>query len=146
MSVYRDDQGSRPIPVGTFAAGRSQFHSTIGIFEHSLPIPSGAYELAAIGTQSWLPNCLASSLYWLKDRRADSWPLVCEDVVKHNAKGKFRHMAYVPSGYAFEVSPGLLVRWLLGVPISDKDIGLSFSEIRERATAIYPAWLAPSEA
>jgi hypothetical protein len=140
--VYRDNYGKRPVPVGTFGTGKSRLHSTIGIFEQCLPIPSGAYELAAFGSQLWLPNALASSVYWLKGRDTGAWPLVCEDVVGENARSRFRHMAYAPSRYALEVAAGVSVRWLLGVPISDKDVGISHVEVDIRATEIYPPWLA----
>jgi hypothetical protein len=144
--VYRDNNGKQPIPVGTFGAGTSCLHSTIGAFEQRLPVPPGAYELAACGPQPWLPNALASSIYWLKGRSIDEWPLVCEDVVRHNARSRFRHMAYVPSSYAIEVAPGMSVRWLLGVPISDKDIGVSNGDVTMRVAEIYPSWLLRSDA
>jgi hypothetical protein len=146
VAVFRDEQGKRPIPVGSFAKEGTCFHSTIGLFEQALPVPSGPFEMAAIGTQPWLPNCLASSLYWLKNRDIEAWPLVCEDVVKHNVRSKFRHMAYVPSSYRFEVSSGVFVRWLLGMPIEDKEISLSFTELQVRAAKMYPPWLVPSDA
>jgi hypothetical protein len=139
--AYRDNDGKQPIPIGTFGAGSTCLHSTIGIFDQNLPVPMGAYELAAVGSQAWLPNALASSIYWLKGRKVEAWPLVCEDVVRHNAKNQFRHMAYVPSAYTFEVAHGVLVRWLLGVPVTDKDIGVSDAEVRARAAAVYPSWL-----
>src|SRR5690606_20518774 len=119
--VYRDDYGKRPVVVGTFGADARRLHSTIGIFEETLPVPPGTYELAAFGSDAWLPNALASSIYWLKGRETEAWPLVCENVVRQNARSRFRHMAYAPSRYAHELAPGVVVRWLLGVPISDKD-------------------------
>jgi hypothetical protein len=143
--AYRDNDGKQPIPVGTFGEGSSCLHSTIGMFDQSLSVPSGAYELAAAGSQTWLPNALASSIYWLKGRRIEAWPLVCEDVIRHNARSRFRHMAYVPSSYALEVEPGLFVRWLLGIPISDEDIGVSNAEVSVRTALVYPAWLVSSD-
>jgi hypothetical protein len=143
--VYRDNDGKRPIAVGTFGAGAQRLHSTIGIFEQTLPVPSGAYELAAFGPEPWLPNTLASSVYWLKGRDTDAWPLVCEDVVSQNTRSRFRHMAYTPSHYAHELAVGVVVRWLLGVPISDKDIGISRVELNVRATKVYPSWLVHSD-
>jgi len=139
--IYRDNYGKRPIPIGTFGTGKNRLHSTIGIFEQHLPVPPGAYELAAFGPQPWLPNALASSVYWLKGRETDAWPLVCEDVVRQNTRSRFRHMAYAPSSYALEVAAGVFVRWLLGVTISDKDVGISHVEVNTRATEIYPSWL-----
>src|SRR5690606_37587013 len=134
-----------PVVVGTFGADARRLHSTIGIFEETLPVPPGTYELAAFGSDAWLPNALASSIYWLKGRETEAWPLVCENVVRQNARSRFRHMAYAPSRYAHELAPGVVVRWLLGVPISDKDIGISHVELSMRATKIYPSWLVRSD-
>lgn len=142
VSIYRDNQGRGPTPIGSFGAAGRRFHSTIGVFERQLPVPPGIYELAACGSPIWLPNALASSLYWLKARRADTWPLVCEDVVKDNASSVYRHMAYVPSDNCFELSPGLQIRWLLGLPIRDDEVALSLESACERANAAYPDWLA----
>jgi hypothetical protein len=66
--------------------------------------------------------------------------LVCEDAVKRNAKSTYRHMAFVPSDYKLKVSTGQHIQWLLGIPITDYDISISFEECLERAKSIYPDW------
>lgn len=141
VTVYRDNAGKRPIPIGTFGSGNDRLHSTIGILDQNLPIPPGAYELAAMGSQTWLPQALASSIYWLKGRSIDAWPLICEDVVSDNVRSRYRHMAYIPSSHTLDVGAGVLVRWLLGIPITDQEIGLTQAEVSARAAKIYPPWL-----
>ena len=143
---YRDDHGKRPVMIGEFGSASNRFYSTIGVCDQSLHIPPGRYELAAIGNLSWLPNALVSSIYWLKERSIEEWPMVCEDVVRCNSKSTYRHMAYVPSSYAHQVSSGAPISWLLGFPISDTDIGISLNEASARTAAIFPAWLAKSDA
>lgn len=139
--VYRDDNGKRPVPIAQYGDGSDRFYSTIGICDAALQIPLGRFEFAALGKLSWLPNALASSVYWLKDRRLAEWPLVCEDVVKTNVRSTYRHMAYVPSEHSFLVSSAGAVRWLLGVPIKDSEIGLDVDTVISKINAVYPKWL-----
>ena len=106
-----------------------------------LQLPTGNFELAASGTNKWLPNAVVSSIYWLRERVCSEWPLICEDVVKDNAKSSYRHMAYVPSPFSLKLSKGQLVKWLVGVPVSDNDIDISEREVLEIARKKYPAWL-----
>ena len=80
---YRDDNDSRPIPIGQFG---NDFHSTIGAFDMALNLPSGNFEFAAAGNNEWLPNSVVTSIYWLSEREWYRWPLVCEDAVKNNAR------------------------------------------------------------
>lgn len=138
---YRDNAGKHPVAIGAFGPSKSRFYSTIGICDRKLKIPSGRFELAAIGASEWLPNALASSLYWLRERRIENWPMVCEDTVKTNAKSTYRHMAYVPSAYEFVVSKGKPVRWLLGIPLKDAEIGIEIAEVWESVRAKYPTWI-----
>ncbi|MBK6907587.1 MAG: hypothetical protein IPH08_11120 [Rhodocyclaceae bacterium] len=84
--AYRDNNGKLPMLIAEFDCEAGRFYSTIGICDRKLPIPSGVHELAAIGKPPWLPNAVASSIYYLRGRSFDEWPLVCEDVVKSNAK------------------------------------------------------------
>jgi hypothetical protein len=67
--------------------------------------------------------------------------MVCENVVRDNAKSTYRHMVYIPSNHFVTVSNGDPVTWLLGFPITDADIGLLLAEARQRAEAIYPKWV-----
>ena len=138
VTAYRNNQGKNPIPIGQFG---KHFFSTIGVSDKALPIPAGSFEFAAIGKASWLPNAIASSIYWLRDRECDDWPLVCEDVVRHNAKSTYRHMAFVPSDYCHRLSNGSEVRWLLGIPLSDAEIGISKDSLNGKAKKQYPGWL-----
>ncbi|RTR34698.1 hypothetical protein [Shewanella atlantica] len=138
VSAYRDNNNSRPIPIGQFG---KDFFSTIGAFDMGLRLPSGNFEFAAVGTNQWLPNSVASSIYWLGGRECSEWPLVCEDVVKHNARSTYRHIAYVPSIFSLKLSTGQVINWLLGVPITDNEIGISEKEALERAQQKYPRWL-----
>lgn len=133
VSVYRDNNDSRPIPIGQFG---KEFFSTIGAFDMELQLPQGNYEFAAIGKNQWLPNAVASSIYWLNERECNDWPLVCEDTVKDNAKSTFRHMAYVPSPFSLKLSNGQIIQWLLGVPVTDNDIGITEQAVLESATKI----------
>lgn len=138
VTAYRDNNGNRPIPIGQFGGC---FFSTIGAFDMGLSLPAGNYEFAASGTDEWLPNSLASSIYWLTGRACYEWPLVCEDVIKDNAKSTFRHMAYVPSPFSLKLSTGQSVNWLLGVPIRDNEISVSEKVVLEKAQKSYPRWL-----
>ncbi|WP_417551524.1 hypothetical protein [Marinomonas fungiae] len=138
VTAYRDNNGHRPIPVGQF--GRD-FFSTIGAFDMGLFLPAGNFEFAASGPNSWLPNSLASSIYWLAQRNCDAWPLICENVVKDNAKSTYKHMAYVPSPFGLKLSTGQVVNWLLGIPVTDSDINISEQAVLERAQVKYPEWL-----
>lgn len=138
VSVYRDNSNSRPIPIGQFG---KDFFSTIGAFDMELCLPPGNFEFAASGINVWLPNSVASSIYWLGERECSDWPLVCEDVVKDNAKSTYRHMAYVPSPFSHRLSTGQVIKWLLGVPITDSDICITEQAVLERAQQKYPRWL-----
>ena len=138
VAAYRDNNGNRPIPIGQFGG---DFFSTIGVCDMGLSLPAGSFEFAGSGSNEWLPNALASSIYWLTERACDKWPLVCEDVVKDNAKSTYRHMAYVPSPFAFKLSTGQMVKWLLGVTITDTEISISEQAVLEKAQKTYPGWL-----
>lgn len=140
-AVYRDDHGHRPVMVAEFGPERSRLYSTVGVCDRRLALPSGRYEFAACGQASWLPNALVSSVYWLSERSVENWPLVCEDVVRHNARSPYRHMAYVPSRARVEVSGGAPIALLLGVPIKDKEITLTLEDATERTMALFPSWL-----
>ncbi|RCU42876.1 hypothetical protein DU002_19165 [Corallincola holothuriorum] len=140
VAAYRDENDANPIPIGRFESSTA-FYSTIGCSDKTLSLPSAGFEFAASGELDWLPNAIASSLYWLKGRECSEWPLVCEDVVRCNARSSYRHMAYVPSQHSFSVSTGQTVRWLLGVPISDQEIALSRQAVEEMARKVYPNWL-----
>lgn len=139
--TYLNNQNKCPIPIAHYGATGNRFYSTIGVCDMTLPIPAGRFEFAAFGKLSWLPNALASSIYWLKGRRVKDWPLVCEDVVKHNTKSTYRHMAYVPSQYSFSPSAKGAVHWLLGVPITDSEISLDFEEALAKSIKAFPKWL-----
>jgi len=141
VTAYHDDSGTRTVPIGAFESGSSTFYSTIGVCDRTLRLPVGSCEFAVLGSLPWLPNAIASSLFWLEERSAESWPLVCEDTVRPNAKSTYRHMAYAPSSFAYTLTAGREVRWLLGIPITDTDISLGESEFRQRAQALYPSWL-----
>jgi len=138
ISAYRDEVGARPVPIGDFGGS---FFSTIGAFDSNLSLPEGNFEFSATGDEDWLPNVLASSIYWLRERNFDSWPLVCEDVVKQNAKSQYRHMAFTPSPFGLQVSTGQVVHWLLGAPIKDSEIGISQGELLAKVRHMYPMWL-----
>lgn len=141
VTAFRDNSDARPIPIGEFGAGSKRLCSTIGAFDLRLRLPDGDFEFAAYGGLKWLPNALTSSVYWLDERTVSEWPLVCEDVVRHNARSRYRHMAYVPSARSLRVSTGQEIRWLLGVPISDREIGVSLKDVLDKARRIYPGWL-----
>ncbi len=138
VAMYRDNNDARPIPIGEFDG---KFFSTIGACDLQLDLPLGLFELASAGKNSWLPNVVASSIYWLTGRKCTEWPLVCEDVVKDNSKSQYRHMSYIPSSFGLDISTGERVHWLLGVPISDNDINLSVGAIHDKAKSIFPEWL-----
>lgn len=140
-AAYRDEYGRRPVLVAQFGPERSRLYTTVGVCDRRLDLPSGRYELAACGQPRWLPNALVSSVYWLNERSTDDWPLVCEDVVRHNARSPYRHMAFVPSGTHVAVSHGSPVTMLLGVPVTDNEIGLSFEHASEKVAAAFPPWL-----
>jgi len=141
IAAYRDNNEANPIPVGKFGAGEKKLFSTIGAFDMDLKLPKGDYEFSSFGELEWLPNTIASSIYYLKDRVADNWPVVCEDVVKHNTKNTYRHMAFVPSTYSLKVSTGQNIFWLLGVPITDNEISIDADDVYKKAQTIYPDWL-----
>jgi hypothetical protein len=141
IAAFRDNNDSNPIPVGEFGSGKKKLYTSIGAFDMHLNLPLGNFEFASYGDLDWLPNVIASSIYWLKERSCSEWPLVCEDVVKHNAKSTYRHMAYVPATFALKVTTGQEIQWLLGVPITDKEVGISVGQALEKAKLIYPEWL-----
>ena len=141
VNAYRDNNDLNPIPIGEFGSGKKKLYSTIGAFDIHLKLPAGNYELASYGELSWLPNIIASSIYWLKERSLTEWPIVCEDVVKSNTKSTYRHMAYIPSVFSLVVSTGQEIRWLLGIPVTDNKINISSSELLDKAKSIYPEWL-----
>lgn len=141
VTEYRDNSGAHPVPIGEFGSQGKRLYSTIGAFDLHLQLPKGNFEFAAYGDLKWLPNALASSIYWMDKRSVSEWPLACEDVVKHNVKSRYRHMAYVPSTRALGVSTGQEIQWLLGVPISDREISLSFTDVWDKARQMYPDWL-----
>jgi hypothetical protein len=141
ITAFRDNNNSNPIPIGEFGSGKYKLFSTIGAFDMNLNLPIGNFEFASYGELSWLPNAIASSIYWLRDREFNELPIVCEDVVKHNAKSTYRHMAYMPSTFSLKISTGQKIFWLLGVPITDKEISLSSEEVINKANTIYPGWL-----
>lgn len=136
--AYRDNNGNRPIPIGKFG---EDFYSSIGAFDMGLCLPAGNYEFATCGRNKWLPNSLASSIYWLSERNCNGWPLVCEEVVRDNARSAYRHMAYVPSPFGLTLSTGQIVKWLMGIPVTDIDINISEHAALERAKKLYPEWL-----
>lgn len=140
VTAYRDNNGSNPIPIGEFGANVKKLYSTIGAFDMHLKLPAGNFELASCGEMNWLPNAVASSIYWLRERTSTEWPLVCEDVIKQNAKSQYRHMAFVPSEFKLKISTAQEIKWLLGVPITDKEIGISSIEVLKKAQSIYPGW------
>jgi hypothetical protein len=141
VTVFRDDHGKRPVTIGEFGPSKKRLYSTIGESDKSNNIPEGNFEFASCGSLKWLPNAVASSIYWLKDRECTEWPLICEDVIRHNVKSTYRHIAYVPSIYSLKLSTGSQVKWLLGVPITDNEIGLSFENAMEKACSIYPDFM-----
>ena len=140
VTAYRDSTARCPVPIGRFGDPKSPFFSTIGAFDTPKAIPAGEYEFAAYGSLVWLPNAVASSIYWLRGRECAEWPLVCEDVVRDNARSTYRHMAYMPSLFRLSLSTGQQVQWLLGVPITDKEICLSLDEVKAKVQGIYPQW------
>lgn len=141
VSAYRDQNGHNPVPIGTFGKKSNPFYSTIGAFEVIKDIPPGNFEFAATGKLQWLPHALASCIYWLKGRKCENWPLICEDVIKSNAKSTYRHLGFVPSKYAFVLQTGERIQWLLGVPITDKEILISSEEIYARVKDTFPEWI-----
>lgn len=141
VGVYRDDSGKRPIAIGTFGRPGSRFFSSIGLCDVALELPPGRFEFAAIGSLEWLPNALVSSIYWLSGRHFDTWPIVCEDVVRSNAKSTYRHMAYWPSTHSVSVDSGIAIRWLLGIPITDGELTLTGKEIADKVAVAFPHWL-----
>jgi hypothetical protein len=138
VAAYRDNSGNKPIPIGQFGSG---FFSTIGAFDMELTLPAGNFEFAAAGSSQWLPNSLASSIYWLNDRVCNEWPLVCEGVVTDNSRSTYSHMAFVPSPFSLKLSNGQVVKWLLGIPITDGEINISAQAVVDRIKKIYPQWL-----
>ena len=141
VSAYRDDNGMRAIDVGTFETQGKFLYSTFGVCDKTLSIPSGCFEFAAFGTLPWLPNAIVSSVYWLEGRSFESWPLVCEDVVRPNAQSTYRHMAYSPSTMSHVLSSGQTIQWLLGLPITDNEISITHDQLLSCIGDTYPKWL-----
>jgi len=140
VRLYWDEYETRSIPVATHESTHSTFYSTIGVCDKKLSTPSGHFEFASIGKLPWLPNALVSSLFWFEGRSIEDWPLVCEDVVKLNARSTYRHMVFVPSECAFVSSAGFSIQWLLGIPIKDSELQISAAEVNRRVREIYPEW------
>jgi hypothetical protein len=142
VSAYRDDQDLRPVPIGTFGPGPARFYSTIGMCDRTFAVGSG-YELALCGVHDWLPNALASSVYWLEDRGTDRRPILCEDVVQRNARSAYRHVGFVRAPFVYEAPSGARIRWLLGVPVEGSLAGVTDAGLLAEARKAYPSWLLP---
>jgi hypothetical protein len=140
VSAYRDGQDLRPVPIGTFGAGPERFYSTIGVCDRDLSTGTG-HELATFGVHDWLPNALASAVYWLEDRGTGRRPIICEDVVRHNARSATRHLGFVLSSFAYQPASGSRIDWLLGVPLVGPAIAVTEEELLAEAKRAYPAWL-----
>jgi hypothetical protein len=125
VSAYRDNNGRRPIPIGSFGNEKEKFFSAIGMCDEKFGLPKGRFEFSTFGSLKWLPNALTTSIYWLRGREFDAWPLVCEDVVKQNARSTYRHMLYVPSRMVLKLLNDLEIQWLIGIPIRDSEISLN---------------------
>lgn len=139
VSAYRDNQDLRPVPIGTFGAGPARFYSTIGLCDRTFAGISGQ-ELATCGVHDWLPNALASAVYWLQDRGTGRRPIVCEDVVRHNARSAYRHLGFVSASFSYTAPSGPRIGWLLGVPLENSLIGVTEEELLAEAKLAYPAW------
>lgn len=138
---YHDEYGHRSLVIGEFGPTKSRFYSTIGISDRRFGIPEGRFEFAVSGALPWLPNALATSVFWLWDRGTDDWPLVCEDAVKTNVRSTYRHMGYLPSAYEYPLSKGAPVRWLLGVPLRESELSFGSEALNERIRKVFPGWL-----
>jgi hypothetical protein len=139
VSAYRDNQDLRPVPIGTFGAGPARFYSTIGMADRTFAHGSGQ-ELATFGIHDWLPNALASAVYWLEDRGTERRPLVCEDVIRHNGRSAYRHLGFVRSTFVFAAPSGPRISWLLGIPL-DSVLGVTEESLVGEVIKTYPAWL-----
>jgi hypothetical protein len=146
VHLYWDEYETRSIPIAAIESSKETLYSTLGVCDKKLAAPTGHYEFASIGNLPWLPNVLASSLFWFEERSCEDWPLICEDVVKLNARSTYRHMMFVPSEYAFVSSAGFSIRWLLGIPVKDSELQFSAIEAYSRAKESYPEWLFNSHA
>jgi hypothetical protein len=140
ISAYRDDHDHRPVPIGAFGGGRARFYSTVGVCDRTFTFGTG-YELATFGIHDWLPNALASSVYWIEDRGTGRTPLVCEDVVRHNARSHYHHVGFVRATFVYQAPSGPSIRWLLGVPIKASVVDVTEAELLNEAVKTYPAWL-----
>ena len=49
-------------------------------------------------------------------------------------------MGYAASKHSLGVSAVGEVRWLLGIPLKDSEIGLDLEQMIAKVDAIYPAW------
>ena len=141
VTAYHDESGKRTTTIGEFQTSSGLFYSTIGECDSIYSIPDGSFEFAVIGSLSWLPNALASAVFWLEERSTSDFPLICEDIIRPNAKSTYRHLAFCPSKYAYTTSAGHTVQWLLGIPIKDSDISLSSDDHFNLAYKLCPAWL-----
>jgi hypothetical protein len=97
-------------------------------------------ELATFGIHDWLPNALASAVYWLEDRGTERRPLVCEDVIRHNGRSAYRHLGFVRSTFVFAAPSGPRISWLLGIPL-DSVLGVTEESLVGEVIKTYPAWL-----
>jgi hypothetical protein len=142
---FHDNAGQNGIPIATFRHGKQHLHLTVGLSDTECGAPPGHYEMALAGHLAWMPNALASSRFWLGKHPQTAWPVVCEDVVRDNAKSVYRHVGFVPSKRALRIktAPDLSLkrRVMLGIPLRDKEISLTRAELYERASALYPAIL-----
>ena len=136
--IYDDASSGNRVAIGEYGKKNCRVYSTIGLFEKKFSIPSGSFEFALAGPQEWLPLTVVTTLMWLKGRAIKEWPLVCEDVIRPNAKSTYRHIAYIPSDFTFTVSSGKKVRWLAGVPVTDNDISISAEELKKRCRKVFP--------
>lgn len=136
--IYDDASGGNRVAIGEYGKKNCRVYSTIGLFEKKSGIPSGSFEFALAGPQEWLPLTVVTTLIWLKRRTIREWPLVCEDVIRPNAGSTYRHIAYIPSDFELTLSTGKRVRWLIGVPVTDKDISITESDVKKRCRKVFP--------
>lgn len=143
---YRDNAGRNPVLVAAAGPKEHRLYSTVGVSDRQLSLPAARAELALIGSYPWLPNALASTLYWLRDRSFTDWPVVCEDVVKHNTKGPYHHLAFCLADAQLVTEGGRSVNWLVGIPIRDSDILVTADDCLSQARKAFPHWFFPKRA
>lgn len=141
--MYRDNAGDNPVPI---AGAKKTFFSTVGTHTQSFDLPEQPVEFLTYCNEDWAPNALASSVYWLKERSCDAWPLVCEDVIADNTKKPtdYRHMAFIPAPWVMETDMtenSQPIKWLMGVPLTDDELQFSMAEVARRISKTYPEWL-----